>query len=259
MTSALLAAAGAAAIGFSLRFHWWRRRGAGVPILMYHQVGPHRPGSPLNKWRVTERLLAAHLRLFARRGYRGVALRDLLAGRASGGRPVVLTFDDGFDGVRTSALPLLRGAGFSATVFVVAGKLGGVDDWNAERPAERLLDAAGLRELAEAGLEIGSHGLTHTSLVGLGDDALVEETVTSRRTLEEVTGRPVTSFSYPFGACDDRAAAAVRSAGYTAATVIRSGLARPEADPLRIRRIPVRGTDPLLDLALALTRGRSKF
>ena len=259
MTPGLLAAAGAAAVGFSLRFHWWRPPRTGVPILMYHQVGPHRPGSPLNKWRVPEGLFASHLRLLARRGYQGVALRDLLAGHTRGGRPVVLTFDDGFDGVRTAALPLLQSAGFSATVFVVAGKLGGEDDWNAEHPSERLLDDAGLRDLVEAGLEIGSHGLTHTSLVGLGDDALAKETGASRRILEEVTGRPGTAFCYPVGACDDRAVAAVRCAGYSAATVIKSGLARPGTDPLRIRRIPVRGTDPVLDLALALTRGRSKF
>ena len=56
-----------------------------------------------------------------------------------------------------------------------------------------------------------------------------------------------------------RSVDAVRDAGYRAATVIRSGIAADLSDPYRLRRVPVRGTDPLLDLSLALTRGRSKF
>jgi peptidoglycan/xylan/chitin deacetylase (PgdA/CDA1 family) len=227
---------------------------------MYHQVGPHRSGSGLNKWRVPLPLFRRHVDLLSRRGYTGVPLRRLLDSDLDGvRRPVVLTFDDGFDGVRTGALPVLREAGFSATVFVVAGKLGGVNDWDGERPGERLLDAGGIRELAGAGFEIGSHGTTHRALPGLGDQELEDETAGGRRLLEQVTGTPVVSFCYPYGAFDDRSVLAVRSAGYRAATVIRSGLSPAGSDPYRLRRVPVRGTDPLLDLALSLTRGRSKF
>ena len=69
----------------------------------------------------------------------------------------------------------------------------------------------------------------------------------------------MTSFCYPYGAFDDRSVEAVKAAGYRAATVIRSGIAGRDADPFRLRRVPVRGTDPFLDFRLALTRGRSKF
>ncbi len=256
---ALLLAAGLPALGLSLRFHWWRPRRDGTPILMYHQVGEHRPGSRLNRWRVPEPLFVRHLDLLARRGYRGVALRDLLDAPRESERRAVLTFDDGFDGVRSRALPLLRAHGFSATVFVVAGRLGGTNDWDDERPGEPLLTAAGLRELSDAGLEIGSHGLNHRALPGLSEADLAEETTGSRARLEDVLGSEVTTFCYPYGAFDDRSVAAVKAAGYRAATVIRSGIARDLADPFRLRRVPVRGTDPILDLALALTRGRSKF
>lgn len=226
---------------------------------MYHQVGPHRPGSRLNKWRVPEPLFARHLDLLCRLGYRGVALRDLLGEPGATEKRAVLTFDDGFEGVLTRALPLLSARGFGATVFVVAGKLGGTNDWDDERPGEPLLDAAGVRALHAAGVEIGSHGLLHRALPGLPDAALEEETRSSRARLEETTGAPVTSFCYPYGAFDDRSAAAVRDAGYLSATVIRSGIPPDLSDPFRLKRVPVRGTDPLLDLRLALTRGRSKF
>jgi peptidoglycan/xylan/chitin deacetylase (PgdA/CDA1 family) len=174
-------------------------------------------------------------------------------------KPLVMTFDDGFDGVRTAALPLLRRAGGAATVFVVAEKLGGTDDWNHPEPGEQLLNEEGVRELAANGWEIGSHGSTHRSLVGLEANELLRETAGSRAILGNVVGKEVVSFCYPFGAFDPPSVAAVREAGYLGATVIRSGISPPGDDLFQLKRIPVRGTDPDLDLSLALTRGRSKF
>lgn len=249
----------AAGLGASLRFNWWRPRRSGVPILMYHQVAPHRPGSALNKWRVTPERFAEHLAILARRGYRGIALRDLLETPASPERRAVLTFDDGFAALVPNALPLLARHGFGATVFVVAGKLGGTNDWDGERPGDALLDAAGLRTLAEAGIEIGSHGTRHRALAGADDATLEEEAAGSRRLLEEAVGRPVVTFCYPYGSFDARAAAAVRAAGYRAATVIRGGIPDDLSEPYRLERVAVRGTDTLLDFRLALTRGRSRL
>jgi peptidoglycan/xylan/chitin deacetylase (PgdA/CDA1 family) len=258
--AAAAALAGLSALGASLRFNWWRPRKEGVPVLMYHQVAPHRRGSALNRWRVSAEAFARQLDFLASRGLRGVALRDLLATPPRPADPrVVLTFDDGYDGVRTAALPLLRERGFAATVFVVSGKLGGTNDWDSETPSEALLSESGLREIAGAGLEIGSHGATHRALTELPDDTLDAETRGSREQLEAVIGAPVVSFCYPYGACDDRAEAAVRSAGFRAATVIRGGIVTDLSRPLRLCRVAVRGTRGLLDFRLALTRGRSTF
>ncbi len=261
MTALGLSAAALAALGlgFSLRFTWWRPRRRGVPILMYHQVGPHRPHSRLNHWRVREEDFAAQLDLLARRGMRGVALREVLDRPAGDGRRAVLTFDDGYAGVLLRALPLLSAHGFTATVFVVSGKLGGVNDWDEERPGEDLLTADGVRALAAAGIEIGSHGATHRALTGLDDGALAAEVAGSRAALEAVTGVPVVSFCYPYGNFDDRVVEAVRAAGYRAATVIRGGISPDLSDPFRLKRISVRGANTLLDFSLALTRGRSRL
>ncbi len=252
-----LAAAGG--LGFSLRFTWWRPRRRGVPILMYHQVAPHRPGSPLNKWRVQPSRFARHLAFLSNSGYRGVSLRAYLDEPEAPDRRVVLTFDDGFAALVSNALPLLQEHGFGATVFVVAGKLGGTNDWDGERPGDPLLDRDGLATLAAAGIEIGSHGTNHRALAGADDETFAEEIVGSRRLLEEATGAPVVSFCYPYGSFDDRAVAAVRQAGYRAAAVIRGGILPDLSEPFRLERIAVRGTDTLLDFRLALTRGRSRL
>jgi peptidoglycan/xylan/chitin deacetylase (PgdA/CDA1 family) len=260
VSGALLAAGlGAAGLGLSLRFNWWRRGRPGTPILMYHQVGPHRPGSALNRWRVRERDFAWQLDTLLDRGYRGVALRDLFEAPSPGRRPVVLTFDDGYRGILTRALPALLARGFKATVFVVADKPGGVNDWDAETPGETLLSGNEIRELHAGGLEIGSHGATHRALTGLPDGELSREVAGSRETLERLVGAPITSFCYPFGDFDDRVVEAVRRAGYRAAAVIRGGISKDLSDPFRLKRIAVRGTNTRLDFTLALTRGRSRL
>ena len=266
MNGALLAAAsgGAAALGLSLRFNWWRPKRPGTPILMHHQVGPHRPGSPLNRWRVTPRDFGWQLDTLQRLGYRGVALRDLVEFPESEApkkatRRVVLTFDDGYRGVKERALPALQACGFAATVFVVADRIGGANDWDGETPGEPLLSADEIRALHGAGIEIGSHGASHRALTGLDAAELSREVGGSRETLERITGAPVTSFCYPYGDFDDRVVEAVHAAGYRAATVIRGGISKDLSDPFRLKRVAVRGTHTRLDFLLALTRGRSRL
>jgi peptidoglycan/xylan/chitin deacetylase (PgdA/CDA1 family) len=261
VSGSLLAAGlgGAATLGFSLRFNWWRSKRSGTPILMYHQVGPHRTGSALNKWRVTEKDFAWQLDALLRRGYRGTALRELLEAPAAGSRRAVLTFDDGYRGVLERALPALLSRGFSGTVFLIADRLGGANDWDGETPGEALLSADEIRELHGRGIEIGSHGATHRALTRLSDEELSRELVGSREALERLIGAPVTSFCYPFGDFDDRVVEAVRAAGYRAATVIRGGISKDLSDPFRLKRIAVRGTNTRLDFTLALTRGRSRL
>jgi peptidoglycan/xylan/chitin deacetylase (PgdA/CDA1 family) len=250
---------GAAGLGLSLRFNWWRPKRPGTPVLMYHDVGPHRPGSRLNHWHVLPEDFARQLDLLARRGYRGVALRDLLDRPLAPEARAVLTFDDGYENVLSRALPVLRSHGFTATVFVVTAKIAGVNDWDGETPGDALLSADGVRALHAAGIEIGSHGATHGVLTGLSDADLAAEVAGSKASLEAVTGAPVVSFCYPYGACDDRVVRAVRAAGYRAATVIRGGISPDLSDPFRLRRVAVRGTNTLLDFSLALTRGRSRL
>jgi peptidoglycan/xylan/chitin deacetylase (PgdA/CDA1 family) len=250
---------GAAGLGFSLRFTWWRKPRPGTPVLMYHQVGEHRPGSALNTWRVPEEDFRWQLDALRRRGHRGVALRDLFDAPSTPARRSALTFDDGYRGVLERALPLLLAHGFSATVFVVANKIGGVNDWDGEEPGEPLLSADEVRALHAAGIEIGSHGATHRALTRLDDDDLAREAAGSKEALERLIGAPVTSFCYPYGDFDDRVVAAVRAAGYSAACVIRGDIANDLSDPFRIPRVSVRGTNSRLDFTLALTRGRSRL
>lgn len=197
------------------------RRSARVPwTLMYHSVGDSRNDPYLIT--VDPGRLAAQLRWLNRHGLTGVGMRELLAARAAGRDQglVGLTFDDGYADFLHLAVPALREHGHTATVFVLAGRLGGTNAWDPDGPVKQLLDAQGIREAAGAGMEIGSHGLLHRDLTELDDAALAAEVGESRELLAEVTGTAPIGFCYPYGTVDARVIAAVRRAGYTYACAI---------------------------------------
>lgn len=142
-----------------------------------------------------------------------LAVLDSVAGHPE----VRITFDDGNASDLEHALPALRARGLSATFFVVAGRIG----------TPGFLDATGVRELAAAGMDIGSHGMRHRPWRRLDDVAVQEELVDAKRVLEEVVERPVTQAACPFGAYDRRTLRTLRGGGYRAVYTSDRGTARP--------------------------------
>ncbi|MFI6933214.1 polysaccharide deacetylase family protein [Streptomyces sp. NPDC050287] len=201
-------------------------------VAMYHSVGD-RSDDPY-RITVTPERLEGQLAWLRRRGLRGVSLRELFAARAQGrGRSLVgLTFDDGYADFLTHALPVLLRWNCGATVFVLPGRLGGVNSWDPLGPRKPLLTADDIRHAAAEGVEIGSHGLTHVDLTRADDVTLKAEVGDSRALLTELTGAPVDGFCYPYGRVDRRVVAAARDAGYTYACAIAPGdLTGPHAVP----------------------------
>ncbi|MFJ3900746.1 polysaccharide deacetylase family protein [Streptomyces sp. NPDC090025] len=192
-------------------------------VAMYHSIADV-PDDPY-KVTVSPVRFARQLHWLGDRGLRGVSVRELLAAAAQGrDRGLVgLTFDDGYADFLESAVPLLRRHGFTATVYVLPGRLGGHNAWDTEGPRKPLLDEDGIRRAAAAGMEIGSHGLVHVPLTDTDDPALVDETRRSRELIEEITGDPVDGFCYPYGTVDTRVVRAVRKAGYRYACAIDPG------------------------------------
>ncbi len=228
-------------------------------VLMYHSVEPY----DTDPYQVTvhpERL-DRQLRWLRRRGMRGVSMRELLQARREGrGHGLAgLTFDDGYTDFVTEVLPALDRYGFTATVFVVAGALGGHNSWDEPGPRKALMTAADVRNVADAGMEIGSHSMSHIRLPESTDEELTEEVQRSRQVLAELAGRPVTGFCYPYGAVGEREVRAVRAAGYDyACAVYASPLAGLHALPRTF--IGDRDTSPRLFAKLArhrLTVGRA--
>lgn len=190
-------------------------------VLMYHSVGPgvSAEEDPY-QLTVTPDRLDAQLRALRRQGLRGMSMRDLLA---NGGRGVGLTFDDGYVDFVTEAVPVLRRHGATATVYVLAGRLGGDNSWDADAPRKPLMTADQVGEAAAAGMEIGSHGLMHRHLPQLSPDELTEELVGSRERLADLAGGPVDGLAYPYGDLGAREVEAARAAGYDHAVAVHVG------------------------------------
>jgi peptidoglycan/xylan/chitin deacetylase (PgdA/CDA1 family) len=189
------------------------------PVLMYHSISPSTEPDP-HRLRVSPGRLDRHLRLLRRLGLRGVSLTELVRavdrGEAAG--LVGLTFDDGYTDFLDHAVPVLQRHGMTGTVYVVAGRMGGQNEWD-EGPRFDIMTAEQVRAVAAAGQEVGSHTMTHARLAGADAATVAEEVGASKRVLEDVLQAEVPSFCYPYGSYDTAAAEAVRAAGYDNACV----------------------------------------
>jgi peptidoglycan/xylan/chitin deacetylase (PgdA/CDA1 family) len=188
-------------------------------VLMYHSISPATGPDP-HALRVHPDRLDRQLSWLRRRGLRGVSVAEWLAAvdRGRSARLVALTFDDGYRDFVEHAMPLLDRHGMTASVYVVADKLGGASDWD-QPPSQPLMTADDVRAAADAGHEVGSHSSSHVRLAGAPDDVLTREIAHSRAVLTDVTGVEVPGFCFPYGSFDDAAVQAVVDAGYDYACV----------------------------------------
>jgi peptidoglycan/xylan/chitin deacetylase (PgdA/CDA1 family) len=192
-------------------------------ILMYHGVADE--AEDPNHLCVAPDRFAEQLAWLKRRGVRGVSIGTLVDAMRVG-RPrglVGITFDDGYVNVLEAALPELRRHGFTATMFIVSGRLSGSNEWD-EGPRWPLMSAGQVGELAAAGMEIGSHSTTHARLAGLDAGQLKAQVGDSKASLADLTGAPVRGFAYPYGSMDAAARLAVCDAGYDYACAVETPL-----------------------------------
>ena len=154
---------------------------ARVPILMYHAVATD-PNEATRALSVTPEAFAEQMAVLADRGFTPVTTAGLAAcwrsGRALPERPVLITFDDGYEGVHRHALPALAKHGFPATLFVSTGWLSGPYDTGGG--LDTMLDWDQVRELAAAGVEIGGHSHSHLPPGTAGEFVVVGSLATRR-------------------------------------------------------------------------------
>ena len=189
-------------------------------VLMYHSIA--RYAEDPYRITVTPDRFEAQMRWLRRRGLRGVSMRTLLDRRAQGNAAglVGLTFDDGYADFADAVPHVLGRYGFTATVFAVAGRLGGTNEWDGDGPRKKLMNSEQLRDLVTMGVEIGSHGMWHSHIPALPARTWPEEIIRSRETLEQIIQEPVTGFCYPYGDLDRKTITSVRAAGYDYACAV---------------------------------------
>ncbi len=218
----------------------------GLLGLMYHAVEPPPLFHSHRGLYVEPALLERQLRELAAAGVAFVSLTDWSAREPSPGRQATVTFDDAFLDLRVNALPVLQQLGVCAVTYVVAGKLGGTNDWDAAAGAQLcpLMDRADLLAWQAAGQEIGSHGMTHVHLTRVSPAQARAEIFDSKNKLEDLAGRAVRHFCYPYGDVNPAIRDLVGEAGYRTATTTERGLNGADADPLLLRRYPASHRKP---------------
>jgi peptidoglycan/xylan/chitin deacetylase (PgdA/CDA1 family) len=210
---------------------------ATVPILMYHVINPPIAGAPYPGLYVPEPEFAAQMQALKTAGWHAVTMDQLEANWTRGvplgpGKPIVISFDNGYQSQFTNALPVLRRLGW---VGVENIQLTGLPT------SQGGLSGAQVRGLLGAGWELDTQGISHADLITLDPAELHYQVAGARRILRRRYGVPINWFCYPSGHYDAAVIAAVRAAGFTGSTTVVPGWASRSEDRYRLPRLEVLG------------------
>ncbi|PKL81971.1 MAG: polysaccharide deacetylase [Ignavibacteriae bacterium HGW-Ignavibacteriae-3] len=212
-----------------------------IPIIYYHRIAKNISDAGKHGIFVTEQQFENHLRFLKKAGYKSISFDEALNVKKSGtsGKFVMITFDDGYEDNYTLAFPLLKKYGCKALIFLVAGLESNTWDEQADEPVLKMMSENQIKEMAEYGIEFGSHTLTHADLTKLTHKEAKRELTESKKILEAKTGKEITSFAYPYGNCNETVKKTAGEAGYKFVFATDNGPMGLHEDLLQIRRIGI--------------------
>jgi peptidoglycan/xylan/chitin deacetylase (PgdA/CDA1 family) len=207
-----------------------------VPILCYHQLRDYKPSDSktARDYIVPEVDFRQQIKSLADSGYHTVLPGELydylVKGKELPSKPVMITFDDTRLDQYTLALPELKKYGFKGVFFIMTVSLG--------KPG--YMSKAQVKELSDEGHTIGSHTYDHKNVKKYEEKDWAEQVARPSKQLQEITGRRVEYFAYPFGLWNKEAIPHLKEHGFK--SVFQLSASSDENDPLySIRRIIVPG------------------
>jgi len=210
-----------------------------IPVLTYHRVLQQSPENSKFNIFVTVDELEAQILNLKKRGFEFITFKDI-AGGMRVRKPIILTFDDGYEDNYHNLLPLLHKHRARAVIYTLADRTVRSNQWDMAlgEPEAPLMSDEQLIVCHQSGyVEIGSHGQAHRHLPQLTDAEVREEIVNSKSALETLIGDKVVSFAYPYGEYGNREAKLVREADYIFGVGTINGPLSMAADLMRVRRI----------------------
>jgi len=157
-------------------------------------------------------------------------------------RPVVITFDDGYADLYTTAYPILAAHHFKAVAYIVSSFVG----------QSRYVTKEQVLEMDRKGIQIASHTVDHPNLSRASFGSTMYQLVESKRWLEQLVGHPVVDFAYPSGRASALVVSALGNAGYDTAVTEQVSLLHSRSDRYMWTRIRVGGGESLADFASSL-------
>ena len=204
-----------------------------IPILMYHEIRDQYD----NMMCISQKEFSRQMGLLERQDYKTISLARLKKGvennEETNEKLVVITFDDGHEGVYSNAYPILRDNGFIATLYVVPSWIDGkemftrrIGSTGKEIPLGEQYSAfmswENLKELSNHGYDIGSHTFSHQLLVNLENEALKQELDLADKAIKDNLGLDVKHFCYPYGSFNEQIRELIVTRYDTAVSTIRN-------------------------------------
>ena len=223
-----------------------------IPILLYHDIEScgcpnEKTGDATKDTVVRMNDFTAQIKYLAENGFKTLTLNQWSAACKNRWpiepKSIVITFDDGHISNYRLAFPVLRQYGFTATFFVIAGRV----------DTAYHLTGAQIREMVDHGMEIGSHGITHAYLPLLDLSAAQKEIVESKAILEQFSDQKINFFCFPGGHYNRGLINLVRQAAYKGACSCIAGINTITTNPYLLKRIEVRKKGTLDDFQGILT------
>ncbi len=210
-----------------------------IPVLMYHRVVAKEPAYSKFNLHVTQTDLEKQLLFLKVRGFQPITFEDLLIRRAPS-KPVILTFDDGYEDNYHCLFPLLKKHQMKAVVYLLGNRKPKTNFWDTPQgePEVPLLKPNQILEMSHSGLvEFGAHSLNHRKLTELKGPEIEKEVAGSKAALEAFLKKPVVSFAYPYGLVNEEIKQITLASGYTFGVAVNSGPTRFGGDLMEIRRV----------------------
>ncbi len=211
-----------------------------VPILCYHQVRNWKPtdGKVGKDYIVEIQNFKDQVKMLADSGYHSILPDQLYAYLNTGAplpsKPIMFTFDDTDMDQFTIAAPTLKKYGFKAVYFIMTvtiGKKGKFVDY---------MTSDQIKQLSDAGNVIGSHTYDHKNFKKYQGKDWEEQLDKPTKKLEEITGKKMTEFAYPFGLWNAEGIPELKKRGFRMAFSLADK--RDQNDPLfTVRRIIASG------------------
>lgn len=227
-------AALASSVKRKAKLSWAKVRKGAVPVLMYHAVDDNIFGE--KDLFVSTKAFAEQMKYLHDNGYTTIDFSEIRSYRKYK-KPIVITFDDGYEDNYTNAYPILKKYAFKATVFIVSGFIGKNNYLNAEQ----------VRQMTDV-VSFQSHTVNHIMLSKADRLTVETECAESKRQIEKLTGKPVFAIAYPFGEYNNDTVAVARKY-YSCGFNTKFGYYWAWSGVYDIRRITVGCSDTLKDFA----------
>ncbi len=240
------------------RWQFWRLPKKGLLALMYHHIGTVDAANEQYPFTITPQRFEQQLDMLEKCGFTPVGVDEIKQAARTGQRlppkPVLLTFDDGYEDNYHLLFPILQKRNIKVLIFLITDYIG-------SRPG--YLSWQQVQQMQQSGLvQFGSHTLSHARLRRLPNEEVLRELTQSKKTLEEQLGVACEAFCYPFGSggLDKRVRPLVFQAGYTLDFSTKPGINPwPWKGKKTLLRAFPRGGETLTDFYIQITRGKSKF